>query len=167
MKKNRGFTLIETVVGVAVLTTVLIGPIAFLTTAFTRSEASEDKLTGLYLAEEGLELVRRVRDNNVLSGSAWNTGLQNNGTALYEMDFTSNYTTPQSVVAPRKLYFNIGSGVYSYTNDGSPESKFTRIITFNSTLDPNQLRVKSRVEWDNRIVGTHFVELEETLYNWE
>lgn len=60
-----GFTLIETVVALAVLTAAIIGPVSLVVRAIFSSSFSRNNLIGYNLAQEGIELIRAVRDNNI------------------------------------------------------------------------------------------------------
>ncbi len=156
-KSGSGFTLIETLVGIALLVGVLVGPVTFLSTSFTRAGPSEDRLTSLYLAQEGVELVRAIRDNNVLAELAWNNGLSD---GTYEIDYNSGLTAYSN--PGTKLLFDTATGIYSY--DSGVNSKFVRRVTI-SNLSGTQMRVTSTVEWNDRF-GTRSVQLQEVLYNW-
>lgn len=81
MRDAMGFTLIEIVVTIAILLTALVGPVALVTRGLFNFSFAKDKLIALNLAQEGLELVRAVRENNVICDSlngtttptSWNT----------------------------------------------------------------------------------------------
>ncbi|MES2214149.1 MAG: prepilin-type N-terminal cleavage/methylation domain-containing protein [Patescibacteria group bacterium] len=75
MKKNLGFTLVETLVAVAVLVLAVTGAFAAAQTGITSSTYSRDQVIAFYLAQEGVEFVRNIRDQNALQGQPWLTGL--------------------------------------------------------------------------------------------
>lgn len=64
-KFSAGFTLIETVVAFAVIMAALIGPVSLITKGIIDITFSRNRLIALNLAQEGIELVRLARDNNV------------------------------------------------------------------------------------------------------
>ena len=70
-----GFTLIETVVALSVILAGVLGPVYLITKSISTGPFSKNKLTSLNLAQEGIELVREWRDNNVLcdikGGKKW------------------------------------------------------------------------------------------------
>jgi prepilin-type N-terminal cleavage/methylation domain-containing protein len=85
MKKNTksAFTLIETMVAVSILALAVTGPLLTASRAMVVAELSQEQLTASYLAQEGIEYVRAVRDNAYLFGypggtstAAWTTFLQ-------------------------------------------------------------------------------------------
>ena len=67
MKSNKGFTLVESMIAVTILTFAVAGPLYTASRAFVAAEIARDKLTASYLAQEGVEYVRAMRDNEYLS----------------------------------------------------------------------------------------------------
>lgn len=157
---NGGFTLIETLVAVVLLANIVIGPVAFLTTGFTHIKIAEDRLTALYLAQEGLELVRAIRDKNVITDSDplnWRTGLTAN---TYKMDFDDSAL---SIYGGQYLLYNSANGIYSY-NSGVG-SKFRRRIQIANGSAADNFLVTVFVEWnDGTVLKT--IQLSLRLYNW-
>lgn len=72
---KAGFTLIETVVALSIILAGVLGPVYLITKSIATGPFSKNKLTALNLAQEGIELVREWRDNNVIcdikSGGKW------------------------------------------------------------------------------------------------
>jgi hypothetical protein len=69
-KKLNGFSLGEVLLSVSVLTVGVLPVMAAMTKGFQSSLASRDVIVASGLAQEGAELVKNVKDNNVLAGSA-------------------------------------------------------------------------------------------------
>ncbi|MBU1202889.1 prepilin-type N-terminal cleavage/methylation domain-containing protein [Patescibacteria group bacterium] len=66
-KKNRaGFTLIEVLISIAVLTIGIVTALGLAISNFNNNRDNFLRVTGANLAREGLELVRNVRDSNWL-----------------------------------------------------------------------------------------------------
>lgn len=89
MKKSTGgFTLIETMIAITILTLSIVGPMITADRAIVAAETARDQLSASYLAQEGIEYMRAVRDDAYLaayqaggqsvSATAWNNFL--NGT---------------------------------------------------------------------------------------
>lgn len=66
MHKKDGFTLLEMLIATAVLLSAAVGSVALISQAISNSRYSKNKLIAVNLAQEGIELVRVVRENNVL-----------------------------------------------------------------------------------------------------
>ena len=74
MKKNA-FSLIELILAIFILTVAVFGSFALIQRIAIFAYASQTKLTAYYLAQEGIENVRNIRDNNWLQGNDWTIGL--------------------------------------------------------------------------------------------
>lgn len=70
-----GFTLIEALVAISVLLLSIVGPMAIATDGIKNSIFAKDQITAFYIGQEGIELIRSIRDGNALSGDAWDTGI--------------------------------------------------------------------------------------------
>ncbi|MBU4338645.1 prepilin-type N-terminal cleavage/methylation domain-containing protein, partial [Patescibacteria group bacterium] len=66
LKFSDGFTLIEVMAAVAVLSIGLIGGLTVITKNLSIISGGEDRIIAANLAAEGIELVRNVRDTNWL-----------------------------------------------------------------------------------------------------
>lgn len=77
----KAFTLIETLVAVTLLTFAVVGPLTAANRGLVVATTARDQLTASYLAQEGIETARLIRDDDYLSnypattGNAWNTFL--------------------------------------------------------------------------------------------
>lgn len=67
---RKGFTLLETLVAIFLLTLALTGPIYIATLAIRSSVESRDSISAYYLAEEVIEAIRNKRDTRSLSRTA-------------------------------------------------------------------------------------------------
>ncbi len=61
---KKGITLVETVVAVTVLTLALGGPFLLAAQSLRTAAYAKEEVTAARLAEEGLEIVHSIRDNN-------------------------------------------------------------------------------------------------------
>jgi prepilin-type N-terminal cleavage/methylation domain-containing protein len=172
-KKEKGFTLIEIVISILILSVGIIGIFnAFSMVVILTSDVS-NQLTGTYLAQEGMEIVRNIRDTNWLNMDArYSFGEDYNYSWLKNIDLCANgceadYTTNTdgySVMLPWSgdgNYLNIDSsidtnGFYSYKT-GS-RTKFKRKIIIKCLPDYNCndpinnyiMKVVVQVSWDKK-----------------
>jgi prepilin-type N-terminal cleavage/methylation domain-containing protein len=65
--RSSGFTLIEALIAIAILMLATTGPLFSASRAMVVAETSRVQLTASYLAQEGIEYVRAVRDNQYLA----------------------------------------------------------------------------------------------------
>jgi prepilin-type N-terminal cleavage/methylation domain-containing protein len=64
LRSQSGFTLIEVVIALSVVTVGLLSTLVVANTTVRASDDNERKVTATNLAREGLELVRNIRDSN-------------------------------------------------------------------------------------------------------
>lgn len=65
---NRGFTLIEAFVAIAVLMIAIVGPLALFSRAIGDATSVKNQMIAYYLAQEGLELAINKLDSNRTTG---------------------------------------------------------------------------------------------------
>lgn len=66
MNTSRGFTLIETMVAISLLMIAIVAPMSLTTQSLSTAYYARDQITAIHLAQEAIESIRHVRDNNVL-----------------------------------------------------------------------------------------------------
>jgi len=183
LKFSDGFTLIEVMAAVAVLSIGLIGGLTVITKNLSIISGGEDRIIAANLAAEGIELVRNVRDTNWLKGAAWDAGfnipavgdrkrikffcggLQNNTTGGVACGGGScnvyTYKIGSDVVCYSDNYgANVTIGATVYVN-GVSFKDMKRLITV-ERISADSIKVTFRV-WSSSIDIT----AEETLYNWK
>ena len=100
--KKNSFTLLEVMVAISILTLAVGGSFTLIQQALVSTSLAKSKLTAAYLAQEGMEIVRNIRDNNWLNSSpSWKTGLT---AGEYEADYDD---LSLSSYADRYLYIDL------------------------------------------------------------
>ena len=61
---NRGFTLVETLVAVAILMIAIAGPLTIANQALIAALGSRNAMIATYLAQEGMESIKNIKDND-------------------------------------------------------------------------------------------------------
>jgi prepilin-type N-terminal cleavage/methylation domain-containing protein len=64
--KNAGFTLVEVLVAISIFSISIIGILSVLASNITDTNYAKNKMTAEYLAQEGIEYIRNMRDTFVL-----------------------------------------------------------------------------------------------------
>ncbi len=82
--RARGFTLLEGIIAITVISIGLVAALSLALSNLSSSEANEKRIVGANLAREGIELVRNQRDTNWLKVDlnepvTWDTFLDSNG----------------------------------------------------------------------------------------
>lgn len=167
---NRGFTLIESLVAITILLIAVVGPISLIGDSLRKMYYARDEALAINLAQEGIEMVRQVRDTNMLSGSAWLTSLADGTYMIDAGNFMAG--APSSFViycggacAPQPIYLDNTTGLYRqgavYTS-----TRFSRIVTISSAgLPANERQVTATVTW---LTGgtTGSVSVSEYIFSW-
>ncbi len=161
MKKS--FTLIETIIAIGIF---LTGILSFATLIYLSAKLitrQQDLIIMQNLAQEGIEIVRNLRDVNWLKGQLFDTGLD---TGSYILDFSgAGYELKLYNNVPLKLRNLSGISFYTYSNYGNPLlTKFYRKITITKSTDGSYLTVSSAVS-NNPDFSNAYV-LEDKLYDW-
>ena len=66
-KEENGFTMIEIIIAIFILTISIIGIYSAFSAVTILAEDSTNKLTATYLSQEGMEIIRNIRDMNWVS----------------------------------------------------------------------------------------------------
>ncbi len=69
LPSQKGFTLLETLVAIFILTLSITGPVYIASVAFHNTIDSRDNISAQYIAEEVIEVIRNKRDKNTLTSS--------------------------------------------------------------------------------------------------
>lgn len=70
-KNNGGFTLTEVMIGIMILTVAIVSATNLLVGLISTNQNNVTSLKAYYLAQEGLEAVRNIRDTNWLHNQDW------------------------------------------------------------------------------------------------
>lgn len=65
-QKNSGFSLVETLVAITVLLLLIVGPMAISSQTAQSTSFSSEQIQAFLLAQEGIEIVERMRDDYAL-----------------------------------------------------------------------------------------------------
>jgi len=153
---KKGFTLIELVIAIFILSFAVVGVFSiFSMTVILTSDASM-RLTGTFLAQEGMEIVQNVRDTNwlkmdaqALAGTVTTTWLDDMSCSSgCEADYRATALSPWG---DNFLEINSATGFYVYNENDSTETKFKRkIIVEPITGIDYAAKVTVQVSWDEK-----------------
>lgn len=176
-KLKIGFTLIETLVAISILTAAVAGPLVMSIKNIGTANTSQDQLVAFYLGQEVIEYVRNVRDTNLMrknlddAGFDWLSGLGDckgagDSVGCY-IDVIKNQTTvfDCGIRACPKLKFD-GTN-YNYTQ--GPESSFTRTVKITNPVDGNadEAQVDVTMTWKSKYGNkTKTMHLQDHIFNW-
>lgn len=167
--KNKfgGFSLLETLVALAVLNAAILGPIALATSSIRSASLSHNITIASFLAEEAAELVRARREENIYADNDWLNGFDG-CTAGSPCRISTDANGEISVnFCGGSCPLNYDSGVGLYWHDGGTASIFTRTFTVEEIKENKEVKVLVAVSWKERFLsGDKNVQLESRLSNW-
>lgn len=165
-RNSGGFTLVETLVAIAIFTVSIVALMSVLGSGISNTNYAKQKIIASYLAQEGIEYMRNMRDANVLygGGNGWNNF--KSGLAPCNVGNGCSFDTvfPHDVSICNnpnecKLYINNGS----YNTTTGTDSGFVRKIWATSSAD--EVIIYSKVEWTQGS-GNYNITFSEYLFDW-
>ncbi len=174
---KKGFTLLETIVAVSVLVTAIIGPFNLASQTIQAQSIARNDLIAANFAQEGIELFRNYRSNNVLRADGDTTHWLD-GTAACETAEGCAIDPDQLVDAPDlpacgptsescRLYINEATGVYEHCLVGSCGTRtqyFRSIHLEQVNANPEEILVTVTVKWGDN--GNESFSVSTHLLNW-
>jgi len=178
--KNKGFTIIEVISAIFVLLIGILASYTVIQQIIGYTSIVSSRLVAAYLAQEGIEIVRNIRDTNWLQGEQTGYGLVKVGSGP---DWEADYTTTTFIGTEKDLcgdtpyynchtynlnnYLKILDNFYKYPLPGTP-TKFQRRITvtsLNQNPDADEFRVSVVVFWKDK-GKSYTITAQEYLYSW-
>src|SRR3989338_4948623 len=159
--KERGSTLIEAIVAIFILSIGIIPSLSMILYANSFTASLRNNLVAANLVQEGVEVVRALRDSNWFNGRAFDSGLAD-GTYRLESNSTSLILVGSN--PPLKIDSN---GLYNYTNGTDTAFQRRIFIVKDSTAQGCncELRVVSEVSWVER-KSSRTITIESHLFDW-
>lgn len=175
----RGFTLVETLVAVLLLSVAIAGPLTVASRALNAALVAKDQIVAYYLAQDALEYIRFRRDSNCLavgastpckdSAGQWLSGLNECTSGSCTIDTALNslasciHTSSSSC---DKLYYS--SSLKRYTHDiNDTGTSYKRVITISDMVADQAALVTVSVYWRNNTLNERSVVLKDYLFNWQ
>ncbi len=73
---NKGFTILEVVLAIFILTVAVFASFSLVEQTITAASLNQSRLVAYYLAQEGVENVKNIRDENWLNYRSWDQGME-------------------------------------------------------------------------------------------
>lgn len=192
---KRGFTLVETLGAVLLLSIALVGPMTVAEKGLQVALIAKDQNSAFNLAQDAVEYIRFARDTNCLVASNANLtpcpaanwlsggGLANTvdltpcvtvtGTNACAIDsVASTVTTCSAAVCSTPVYYDTVNNYFtSVSGVNTVPTIFTRsvLIKYNpscsGTCNPAEASTTVTVSWNDPVA--HSITVNETLYDWQ
>lgn len=171
-KNIRGFTLVEALVSISILVMAVTGAFTAAQSGISSSIFSKNQIIAFYLAGEGVEQIRNMRDENGLKGNNWLSGIAGIG-AGYPCDdgkvcqvdaLTTEKKRCDSDVCPN-LRLDPIHGFYGYSISYASTTIFNRQIRM-KRINDDEWQISVIVDWSNKGITRKF-EIRENIMNWQ
>jgi len=175
-KFTTGFTLVETLVAIGILSLSITATFTAVQNGIQNSTIARDQTIAFYLAQEAMEFIKNKRDENALnsiSGGAnnWLTGLSDVGGDPCYFGKVCRIDSPAKTVAYcggafdscPSLNQDPNTGLFGYTFGWNP-TIFKREIQFRQVVVDREVEVTIRMSWTSRW-GVKSFQVTETLFN--
>ena len=157
---KKAFTLIETLMSLFILSVALVGAFAVIMSNNKSASFIKNSFIASGLAQEGMEVVRNIRDSDWHAGAGFGTGLDPANGVVYCVQWnTAQISGPCS---DTKLLKD-GNGMYSH-DSGSP-TIFSRSVFVQPGQSADEIVVVIAVSW-RESTGTKEIKAEQHLFNW-
>jgi type II secretory pathway pseudopilin PulG len=174
-----GFTILETLVGISILTLAIAATFSAVQVGLSSSISSRDQVIAFTLAQEAVEYIRNVRDANGLAGVDWMTGISLDSvndncyfgnactvdaTIASASAFTKCLGAPGANSCPNILEDSV-TGLYGYTA-GWAYTNFNREVSITNVSAGKEILITVRMRWTKGTTVKTFV-IKESIFNWQ
>ncbi|QQG38227.1 MAG: prepilin-type N-terminal cleavage/methylation domain-containing protein [Candidatus Kaiserbacteria bacterium] len=171
MKVVRGFTLIETLVAVSLLSVAIVAPMSLTGRSLAAAYYARDQVTAFHLAQEGIESVRHARDHNILLNALGTpadllAGIPSTTGDPFTVDTTNNDAMALCNPLEACPALRTNGELYGYNEDWN-STRFTRSISavfVDGSTD--EVKVNVVVSWQSGAFQSRSVTISENLYRW-
>ncbi len=159
---ESGFFLLEVIIAVFILEIGVIGTVLLLKQASSSVSVSASRLVAAQLAQEGIEIVKNIRDINYNEIDKWGTWYNSiSGISYYLVQYNDVALRTFSDTA---LKLNSVTGLYGYDAGGAVPADFKRKIILEK-ISADEVKVVTEMTWQDR-GRSYTLEAEDRLWNW-
>lgn len=146
LQRSRGFTLVETLIAISIFSVSIVAMMSILGRGISDVNYAKKKMTASYLAQEGIEYIRNMRDNYIFfdqPGKNWNSFKAQ----LSSCNQDNNCNLNIFEGTPPEDYVGFNRGIWA------------------ETISNNEVKIYSKVSWTQGS-GPINITLTENLFNW-
>jgi len=173
LKKKKGFTLLESIIAIAILLLSITAATTAVQTALSSSIFAKHQVISFFLAQEAVEYIKNTRDNNILQGQNWLNGYASSGSSC----FFGNVCTVDATLSSGAFTFcSGGSGscpllrqsqsapyLYGYNGSWAPTGYRREIVL--SQVNANEITAIVNVTFTKGTVSKT-ITVRESIFNW-
>lgn len=185
LKNKKGFTILESLVAIMVLSLSISGAFTAVTQSLSQSIISKDEVVAFYLAQEAIEVIRNKRDNNQLvkingGSNTWLDGITSACPfgKICRVDATA---APADKIQLCGAGTNWGDCPYLKQETETDQNPYMYNYTFGNTTNfkreiqieqvntdasgPSEIAVTVQVSWTKGLINQNF-KVKTLLLNW-
>lgn len=175
--QESGFTIMETLVAIFILVLSITGPLVFSQTGLRTAFVSRDQMIAFYLAQDAIETIKNMRDQNFIDKDPWLTA-SGGGVIPFDLHTSFNIDTTKPIHYqpdfysctndPCRLYKNASKQYVRSAAGGATPTNFYRKIYMRETNPGKEAQITVEVSWDTNAYqsGTRRVIVQENIFNW-
>lgn len=181
--KNNAQTLLEVMIAIGITVMALVAILSLVLSTMVASGQVVERTVAVFLAREGIEMTKNIRDSNWLDPTqTWSYGLNDGDyTVGYNIDANNSYCSVDNNCLMSAGASNISSCTkcqldltsddryvhagYGYDGFSPMPTNFRRMIKISIGDNDDERRIQAIVYWTERGRG-HQVSIEEILTNW-
>jgi prepilin-type N-terminal cleavage/methylation domain-containing protein len=172
LRKTRGFTIVESLVAISILVLAVTGAFTAAQKGISSATYSKNQVLAFYLAGEGVEQIRNIRDGNGLSQRPWLTGISASQSDPCYFGNTCTVDTVNNVIAVcsggasgcPNLQQDPVDKFYGY-HSGWTGTIFKRSISLTS-INANEISILVTINWNQGSIIRTF-QIRENILNWQ
>ncbi len=158
---KKGFSLVEIVIILFIISMGMLGVLSLIIQNIQSQTYNKNNLIAYQLAQEGVELIRMVRDSNWRNSEFYTTGLSMGDVFMDFDDLEPSIYTG----TPGDGLLRLGTDGFYRHGGTDPSSGFSRRITL-TLKNANTLQVDVQITWQERGRDSNY-DLQALLYNWK
>ncbi len=175
IEKEKGFTLVETLVAIFILVVSITGPMAAAQNSLRASFLARDQVVAYYLAQESIEYIKNAKDGLAVRGVDWKTlgkfpDCLSENNKQCDIDSLGNTKvcgvgSIEGDLKCKELNIDVSNGFFVPNSSGG-NSKYIRSIFMNNVGDETEVTVV--IEWRTNlfVVGSKRIVVSENIYDW-
>ena len=176
--RQTGFTLVETMVAISLLTIAIVAPMALTVQSLATAYYARDETIAGNLAQEGIEAVRSVRDTNILRTAEGTPTNLFTGIPIGTYFTVDAHTIPatltncfQQPCSKAESTLQTNGQLYGYnaawtTNTNFQRSAIVTVVRTDAGGEPQEIRVTVTVSWATGNFQSQSVVINGNLYRW-
>jgi len=183
-QRSSGFTLIETLVAISLLTLSIVAPMALTAQSLATAYYARDQVTAFYLAQEAIEGVRALRDGQILQIAQCPNATECASLDIFgpipisrdgiDRPFTIDPRESDPLHAIQQCALSqcqdrplqTNGTLYGYESDWT-DSNFTRIVRASFVGGgQDEIRVSVTIVWRTGAFQVRTFSISENMYRW-